>query len=234
MNAISQVFWEDTLENGTVSHVAGQAGSPWSVLISLNAHGMNSLTASHLDILNCTSCHMGLFCWIVPIRTKAVPNFCLFQTHKQYSEQHALSKQTARLFFDFRTDLKNKTRQLIWSLHWRNSRANRKWGTNKAYTNGQRTSLRTRSQCFPSKVLCPDWNSHIPRVERAFLGNSKPVCISHLFDYSALRGETGFLSEHRRPSQPIISVLEICWTSSNRPHPVRDAALLLNGLWIYA
>lgn len=155
MNAISQVFWEDTLENGTVSHVAGQAGSPWSVLISLNAHGMNSLTASHLDILNCTSCHMGLFCWIVPIRTKAVPNFCLFQTHKQYSEQHALSKQTARLFFDFRTDLKNKTRQLIWSLHWRNSRANRKWGTNKAYTNGQRTSLRTRSQCFPLEGPLP-------------------------------------------------------------------------------
>lgn len=99
---------------------------------------------------------------------------------------------------------------------------------------GQRTSLRTRSQCFPSKVLCPDWNPHIPRVERAFLRNSKPVCISHLLDYSALRGETGFLSEHRRPSQPIISVLEIRGTSSNRPYPVRDPALLLNGLWIYA
>ncbi len=57
-----------------------------------------------------------------------------------------------------------------------------------------------------------------------FFRNSKPVCISHLFDYYALRGETGFLSEHRRPSQPIISVLEIRWTSSNRPHPERDAA----------
>lgn len=96
-------------------------------------------------------------------------------------------------------------------------------------TSGQRTSLRTRSQCFPSKVLCPDWNPHIPRVERAFLRNSKLVCISHLLDYSALRGETGFLSEYRRPSQPIISVLEIRWTSSNRPHPARDPALLLNG-----
>lgn len=139
--------------------------------------------------------------------------------------QCALSKKTVGFpRRDLRTDLKNKTRPLIWSSHWRNGSANRKWGTNRAYKSAQRRSLRTPSQCFP----WPDWNPHTPRVERPFLRNSKPVCISHLFDYSALRGETGFLSDQHRPSQPIISVLEIRWTSSNRPEPAKRPARLLN------
>lgn len=233
MNAISQVFWEDTLENGTVSHVAGQAGSPWSVLISLNAHRMNSLTASHLDIPNCTSCHMRLFCWIFPIRTKAVPHFYLFQTHK-YSVYWTTCTFQENSTSVFRLQDRPQKQDSSSDLCIGETAVQTGNEAQTRPTSGQRTSLRTRSQCFPSKVLCPDWNPHIPRVERAFLRNSKPVCISHLFDYSALRGETGFLSEHCRPSQPIISVLEIRWTSSNHPHPVRDAALLLNGLWIYA
>lgn len=123
--AISQVFWEDTLENSTVSHVAGQAGSPWSVLISLNARRMNSLTASHSDILNSKPLFMQKTCRLLHLE--------LLITYRT-AQQHALSKKTVCFSGrDFRTDLKNKTRPLIWSLHWRNSRANRKWGTNRAY-----------------------------------------------------------------------------------------------------
>lgn len=102
---------------------------------------------------------------------------------------------------------------------------------NEAQTSGQRTSLRDEKPVFPLEGPPALTETHtFPERNGLFLGTQSLFCISHLFDHSALRGETGFLSENRRPSQPIISVLEIHWRLPvNRPHPARDPARLLNG-----
>ncbi len=151
MNAISQVFWEDTLENGTVSHVAGQAGSPWSVLISLNAHRMNSLTASQTALHATWDYFVELF-----LLERKLCRISIYfkRINIQSIEQHALSKKTARLFFDFRTDLKNKTRLCIGetAVQTGNEAQTRPWQADKEHLWGREASVSPRRSSAPTET----------------------------------------------------------------------------------
>lgn len=214
MNAISQVFWEDTLENGTVSHVAGQAGSPWSVLISLNAHRTNSLTASHLDIPNCTSCHMRLFCWIFPIWMKAVPHLYLFQTHKHsvYWTTCTFQENSTSIFrLQDRPQKQNKTAHLIFALEKQpcKQEMRHKHGlqVNKEHLWGREASVSPRKSSAPTEThTFPEWNG-------LFLG-TQSLFVSHICLTIQLCGER--LASYQSTADQV-SPSYPCWKYTELP-----------------
>lgn len=87
---------------------------------------------------------------------------------------------------------------------------------------GQRTSLRTRNQCFPCKVLCPDETHTFPEWNWLFLG-TQSLFVSHICSAIPLCGER-LASYQSTPD--LLSPSYPCWKHTELP--VTALARLLN------